>query len=165
MKSRRRKSNIKISFFSFLSHSIIFIMGCFLGIYALTILTAPRTPTNEKFKEALTNTKYEGFFVKNLEGSNFLYWGKGQIALSKNMIIFQGKLSPGPDYKLYLTKKFIQNNKDFLKIKDKSLLVGDVRSFQGFILKSDQELDLASYNSIVIWSELFSVFITSAKYK
>ncbi len=164
MKSRKRHKK-KVSFFSFFSHSVMLLIGCAAGIYVLPILTAPQTPTNKEFKIATNNAEYEAFFVKDLKGSNFLYWGKGELYLSKNMIAFQGKIAPGADYKMYLTKRFIQTGNEFLKIKDQSFLVDDVKSFDGFIIKTNKDLDLASYNSVVIWSEIFSIFITSAKYK
>jgi len=37
------------------------------------------------------------------------------------MIVHEGKLAPGPDYKLYLTKEFVEHEDEFLPIKDASL--------------------------------------------
>ena len=71
---------------------------------------------------AIDKAKFEAIFVKNIEGSDFLHWGKGQISLAKNTVAFQGKISPGPDFKLYLTRNFIVNKKEFLKVKNQSLL-------------------------------------------
>ena len=103
MKSRRR-SKKKIRYISFFTHSIMLLIGFTFGIYLLPIITAPEIPTKEEFQKAIDNAEYETFFVKDLSGSNLIYWGKGQLSLSKNTIAFQGKISPGATYKLYLTK-------------------------------------------------------------
>ena len=164
MKSTRRKKR-KVSSLLIASHIISLFLGCILGMYLLPILIAPKTPSESEFLNVIDQAKFEAIFVKNIEGSDFLHWGKGQISLAKNTVAFQGKISPGPDFKLYLTRNFIDNKKEFLKVKNQSLLVGDVKSFDGFIIKTEKDLDFSQYSGVVIWCEVFSRFITSAKYK
>ena len=51
---------------------------------------------------------------------------------------FSGKLAPDPDYKLYLAPDFVT---------------------------LPEALDVTRYNSVVVWCERFSMFITAGKYR
>ena len=113
MKSRRRKKR-KFNFVKVFTHSISLSIGFIIGIYSLPIMIAPDKPSNDKFQKVVNAAQFDAVFVKDLLGSNILHWAKGQISLSNTKIAFQGKISPGPDYKLYLTKKFVQTKTDFL---------------------------------------------------
>ena len=148
-----------------MSHSVIGIVGFTLGVYTLPILTAPEKPAKEIIDTVIDNAVYKAVFVKQLKGSDLFHWGQGQIWISNNKIVFEGKLSPGPDYKLYLTKNFVNDEISFLKEKNDSLLLADVKSFNGFAVSLPQKVNLDMYTSIVIWCEAFSEFITSAQYR
>lgn len=164
MKYKRRRKK-KIPFFQITTYTITLFIGIALGIYILPILIAPVTPNSNEFKKVFNDAEYEAVLVKDLEGSDFLHWGKGQLTLTKTKVAFRGKLSPGPDYKLYLTKTFVQTKQDFLQIKDQSMLVGEIKTFDGFIISTTNVMNLSAYNSVVIWCETFSKFISSAKYQ
>ena len=164
MKSRRRRKR-KLNFVNVLTHSITLCIGFIIGIYSLPIMVAPDRPSNDEFLEAINGAQFDAVFVKDLQGSDILHWAKGQISLSNKKIAFRGNISPGPDYKLYLTKKFVQTKTDFLKIKTQSIVIGEIKSFNGFIISIKNEIDLTSYNSVVIWCESFSQFISAAKYQ
>jgi hypothetical protein len=43
--------------------------------------------------------------------------------------------------------------------------VGEVKSFNGFILGVPQDVDIEAYTSVLIWCEAFSQFITAARYR
>ncbi len=162
----RRKTKKLISvLFRILTHLLFLIIGVYLGMYLLPILTESPKPNSTLIDLALENSKYETVFVRDLPGSNILYWGQGQLSLSEKNIVFQGKLSPGPDYKLYLTKNYVDDKESFLKIKTNAFLIGDINSFNGFVLKITPSVNIHNYNSVVIWCESFSQFITSARYK
>ena len=136
-----------------------------IGIYLLPIMIAPEKPSINEFQKVINSAQFDAVFVKDLKESDILHWAKGQISLSKTEIAFRGKISPGPDYKLYLTKKFVQTKKDFLKIKNQSVEIGEIKSFNGFIISTKEEIDITAYNSVVIWCEAFSRFISAAKYQ
>jgi hypothetical protein len=53
----------------------------------------------------------------------------------------------------------------FAAIKPKSVQVGEVKSFNGFILGVPQDVDIEAYTSVLIWCEAFSQFITAARYR
>ena len=164
MKSIRRRKR-KLNLVSVSTHLITLCIGFIIGIYSLPVMVAPDKPSNDEFLQAINAAQFDAVFVKDLQGSNILHWAKGQISLSNKKIAFRGKISPGPDYKLYLTKKFVQTKTDFLKIKTQSIVIGEIKSFNGFIIPSKNEIDLSSYNSVVIWCESFSQFISAAKYQ
>lgn len=43
--------------------------------------------------------------------------------------------------------------------------VGDVKTFKNFLVDVPEAVDVEGYNTVIIWCESFSQFITAAKYK
>lgn len=109
--------------------------------------------------------RYHGQFRRDLPGSDLLHWGQGRVSVSDTAIAFSGELAPGPDYKLYLAPRFIQTAGEFLDVKSASVQIGEVRSFDGFVLKLDASVDIDAYDTVVIWCETFNKFITAARYR
>lgn len=152
-------------FFRLFSHGVALVVGFALGIYVLPILTAPPGPDRAAIEAASTNVLYMGHFARDLAGSDFLHWGEGEVRLMADRIVHDGRLAPGPDYKLYLTTEFVDSKEGFLAVKDKAARVGDVKSFGGFILDVPPGVDVSAYTTAVVWCEAFSQFITAAKYR
>ena len=148
-----------------LTHLFVLVFGFVLGIYLLPILIAPKAPDKNFIINESNKAVYKAEFIRDLDGSDLLHYGDGEVFLEENKISFVGKLAPGPDYRLYLTKTFTQNEEEFLKIKMDSLYVGDVKTFTNFTVSSKVNLPLENYNSLIVWCESFNEFITSAKYK
>ncbi len=147
------------------THISTLAIGFGLGIYLLPILIAPASPDRASLDEMAANALFKSEFTRDLKGSDFLHWGEGEISLSPSQIIHKGSLAPGPDYKLYLVKEFVENEDEFLAIKQQANLVGDVKTFEGFILNIPPQIDIADFKTVVIWCETFSEFITAAKYQ
>ncbi len=148
-----------------ISHCSAIVLGFALGIYMLPILIAPEPPSLEKVKSMAEMAEFKASFRKDLKGSDFLHWGRGEVFLSSKRIVFRGELAPGPDYKIYLTDQYVETEKDFIKIKASALRIGEVKTFNNFIVTINKNVDLKQYTSIVIWCETFSQFITAAKYR
>ncbi len=146
-----------------ITHGIALVLGFGLGVYFLPILTAAPAPDSAKLQEMAASAEFSGTFTRDLRGSDFLHWGEGTISLSTSEITHQGKLAPGPDYKLYLTKGLVDHEDTFDR--SKAVQLGDVKSFSGFILSVPEGVDIADYDSVLIWCESFSEFITAATYK
>jgi hypothetical protein len=147
------------------SYIIVFVLGFGLGIYLLPILTSPKSVNIDKIIKLEKNTLYKTVFVRDLKGSDLFHWGEADVSVSKNEIIVNGSIAPGPDYKLYLTKEFVEQEEEFLSIKDNSRYVAEVKTFKNFVITVPEDIDINDYNTIVIWCESFSEFITAAKYK
>ena len=147
------------------SHLVVLAMGFAGGIYTLPILTAPRAPDTAAFQMIATETLYAGRLARDLKGSDLLHWGEGEIRVSRNRIAHIGRLAPGPDYKLYLAPRFVDTKEAFLQIKGESLRVGDVKTFNGFIVEVPAGVDVRDYNTVVIWCEAFEQFISAAEYQ
>jgi hypothetical protein len=147
------------------SYMIVFLLGLGLGIYLLPILTAPKSVDIDKIIKLEKNALYKTLFVKDLKGSDLFHWGEAKVTVSRNEIIVNGSIAPGPDYKLYLTKEFVEQEEEFLFIKDKSKYIAEVKTFKNFVITIPENIDINDYNTIVIWCESFSEFITAAKYK
>ena len=149
----------------FVSATIIFLLGFISGVYTLPILMAPSSPSMLEFATATIDTKYQATIPDSLSGSDFLHFGEGTFSLSDKNVVFQGKLAPGPDYQVYLSPTFVEDEPQFLQHKQNMIRVGGVKSFNGFILEVPNSVDVSKYSNVVIWCEAFQEFITAANYK
>ena len=147
------------------THGIAAALGFALGIYLLPILTAPPSPDQATLEAAAEQASFSGEFTRELAGSDFLHWGEGTISISDDTVTHIGKMSPGPDYKAYLVPEFVEDEAGFERVKDQSLRIGDVKTFEGFSLDLPAGTDIAAYNTLLIWCEAFGEFITAAKYQ
>ena len=91
------------------THAGALVLGFALGVYLLPILTAPASPDAAMLQAEAQNASYTGTFTRDLRGSDFLHWGEGTVSLSPTMIVHEGALSPGPDYKMYLVPEFVDH--------------------------------------------------------
>lgn len=148
-----------------ITHGAMFAAGFALGIYVLPILTAAPAPDAAMLQDKAARALYSVELTRDLSGSDFLHWGEGMISLSADEIVHEGKLAPGPDYKLYLTPEFVDHEAAFNAIKDQAVLIGDVKSFSGFLIDLPEGIDVADYNTVVVWCEAFGEFITAGQYK
>lgn len=147
------------------THGVMLAVGFALGVYMLPILTAPKGPDATELKATVAGAQFKGRFERGLKGSDFLHWGEGEVRLLPGKIAHEGKLAPGPDYKLYLVPEFVDTKEGFLKIKDKARRIADVKTFNGFVVEVPPGVDYGAYNTVLIWCEAFSAFITAAKYR
>ena len=148
-----------------LSHAVALVLGFAGGVYLLPILTAPDAPSTSEVQSAAGAVKYKGEFRRDLKGSDLLHWGEGVVLVSPTAVALTGKIAPGPAYKLYLTPEFVETKEGFLRVKDRSVQLGDVKTFENFIVPVTGSIDVSSYTTVVIWCESFAQFITSAKYR
>ena len=149
----------------FITHTMVLVLGVMLGIYLLPILTAPEGPTRSEVEFSSLQALYKTRFHKSVPGSDLIHWGEGEVFLGKSSISLMGSLSPGPDYFLYLTKNLVDTGDSFRAIKQDSLKVGPIKTFDNFIVPLDESVDLQQYSAIVVWCETFSQFITAANYR
>jgi hypothetical protein len=147
------------------THLFTFAAGFGLGVYLLPILTAPAAPEAAMLEEKAQAATYSASFTRDLEGSDFLHWGEGTVSLSPTEIVHQGRLAPGPDYRLYLVPDFVETEAQFEAIKADALQVGEIKSFDGFLVSLPPDVNLEAYTTVVVWCEAFAEFITAAKYR
>lgn len=151
--------------FLVITHVMALAVGFALGVYTLPILTADPGPDKTALDQAASTAQFSATFDRKLKGSDFFHWGEGSIHVMPDKIAHVGRLSPGPDYKLYLTPEFVDDEASFLRLKDKAARIGDVKSFDGFLLAVPPRVDVASYTTAVVWCEAFGEFISAAKYR
>lgn len=147
------------------SHLIMLGIGFAAGVYALPILIAPAAPTQQEIQARHPAPQWTANFRRDLKDSDALHWGEGTVAISDQAISFVGKLAPGPDYKLYLSPEFVETEADFKRLKSRMVRVGDVKTFDNFIVPVPQGLDPARFAAVIVWCETFSEFITAAQYR
>ena len=147
------------------THIVAALVGFAAGIYVLPILVAPAAPTAAETKAAATGAQYSAQFKRDLKGSDFLHWGEGIVSVSRERVALAGKLAPGPDYKLYFAPEFVDTKEGFLRIKERSVRAGDVKTFDNFVVALPPSDDITRFDTVVVWCERFSMFITAAKYR
>jgi hypothetical protein len=147
------------------THGVALAIGFLGGIYLLPIVIAPPAPTAAEVKGATGGARWHAQFRRDLKGSDFLHWGEGTVAIAPRAVTFTGRLAPGPDYKLYFAPEFVETRDDFLRLKARARRVGDVKTFDNFIVPLPEAFDPAQYNTVVVWCETFSMFISAAKYR
>ncbi|MBY0409067.1 MAG: DM13 domain-containing protein [Burkholderiaceae bacterium] len=147
------------------SHIVVGAAGFAGGIYALPILIAPAAPTAEEIETATAKTQFTGQFKRDLKDSDSLHWGEGVVSLAPTAISLTGKLAPGPDYKLYLSPEFVETEADFKRLKKNMVLVGDVKTFENFLVAVPASVDLTKFAAVIVWCETFGQFITAANYR
>lgn len=148
-----------------ISHLVALTVGFAAGIYVLPIITAPTGPSSADVESVASAARYTGEFRRDLKGSDLLHWGEGRVSVSDQAISLMGSIAPGPDYKLYLTPEFVENEEEFLRVRERSLRLGDVKTFDNFIVTVPENVTLSDYNTVVVWCETFSEFITAARYR
>jgi hypothetical protein len=147
------------------SHLAVLLAGFVLGIYLLPILTAPAAPSVAQVQAAADPASFKGRFRRDLAGSDLLHWGDGEVSVGRQAIALMGRVSPGPDYKLYLVPEFVEDEAQFLRLKSQSLRVGDIKTFENFIVPVPHGVDVARYTTVLVWCETFSEFISAARYR
>ncbi len=148
-----------------ISHSLVAAAGFAAGIYALPILTAPDAPSTTEMTAALDQAEFTGEFTRDLEGSDLLHWGEGTVSVGREFISLHGRIAPGPDYRLYLSPAFVETEDEFTSLQADMVRVGDVRTFENFVVPVPGSIDPGSFNTVVVWCESFGEFITAAKYR
>lgn len=148
-----------------LSHLSFAAAGFAAGIYALPILTAPAAPSASEVAATMEGALLTGEFRRDLAGSDLLHWGEGTVSVSPRFISLQGRIAPGPDYKLYLSPEFVETESEFENVRPRMVQVGDVKTFDNFIVPVPPEIDPARFSTVIVWCESFGEFITAARYQ
>ncbi|MFI8717208.1 DM13 domain-containing protein [Stenotrophomonas sp. NPDC077464] len=148
------------------THALTLAVGFGTGVYLLPILTAPDGPSVTRVAEAMADdSAHRARFERSLKGSDPVHWADGKVSVSPTQIAFDGRMAPGPDYKVYLVREFVDNRSDFLRIKQDARLIGDVKTFDRFLLDVPAGVDVETYTTVVVWCEAFSQFISAAQYR
>ena len=148
-----------------ISHLLVLALGFAGGIYVLPILIAPPAPSTAELGAAASGATFNGRFRRDLKDSDMLHWGEGEVSVGPRAITLQGKLAPGPDYKLYLSPEFVETEADFLRLRPTMQRVGDVKTFDGFVVPVPEGVDVARYKAVIVWCETFSQFISATQYR
>lgn len=143
----------------------VFLMGFLSGLYTLPIISAPASPSMLELATATQTSKYKGQFVSSLKDSDLLHFADGNVSVSKQNVTFIGTIAPGPDYRLYLAKQFIETESDFKAHKASMKNIGNIKTFDSFIVKVPEHVNIEDFNTLIIWCESFEQFISAAQYK
>lgn len=147
------------------SHLAVLGLGFAAGIYTLPLLIAPPAPDAQAVAQAAQGAAHTGRFRRDLQDSDALHWGEGEVSVSATRVVLQGRLAPGPDYKLYLSPAFVETEAEFARLKPQMQRVGDVKTFENFIVDLPPGVDPGRFNTVIVWCETFGQFITAARYR
>ncbi len=146
------------------THLAAVVLGFVVGIYTLPIITAPDAPSAAQVAAHASQARFTGRFRRDLKGSDFLHWGDGEVSIGQRRISLAGEISPGPDYRLYLSPVFVETEAEFMRSKNRMVEVGDVKTFDNFVVEVPGSIDVSEYSTVVVWCESFGEFITAAEY-
>ena len=149
----------------FVTHAAALGIGFAAGIYFLPILIAPKAPSAADARAAAAGAQFTAQFRKDLKGSDFLHWGEGTVSIARDRVTFNGRLAPGPDYKLYFSPEFVETKEAFLRVKERSVRAADIKTFDNFVVALPPSFDATRFDTVVVWCETFSMFISAAKYR
>lgn len=147
------------------THGLAAAMGFGVGIYMLPILVAPSAPGDEEINTVASQALYTAQFRRDLTDSDALHWGEGTVSIGPRSVTLMGKLAPGPDYMLYLSPEFVETEADFNRLRSTMVRVGDVKTFNNFVVEVPPGIDPSNFTSVIVWCEAFGQFITSASYR
>lgn len=147
------------------SHVIVAACGFAAGIYFLPILVAPEPPSDAEVRAVATHSSFTGEFRRDLKDSDALHWGEGTVYVGPESIALDGRIAPGPDYRLYLSPEFVETETDFARVKSRMAEVGAVQTFENFMVPVPSHIDIRAYGSVIVWCEAFGEFITAARYQ
>lgn len=147
------------------THAVALAVGFAAGIYTLPILIAPDAPADAIVQAVAERASFSGEFRRDLADSDALHWGEGTVYVSDDTIALDGKLAPGPDYRLYLSPEFVETEADFERLKAQMTVVGGVSTFDNFEVTVPSDIDVSDYTSVIVWCESFGEFITAARYR
>jgi hypothetical protein len=151
------------------THLLAVGLGFAVGIYALPILIAPAAPSAEQVAAQVAaqagHATYTGQFRRDLKDSDLFHWGEGTVTVGPRAIALMGRLAPGPDYKLYLSPEFVETESDFARVRPRMLRVGDVKTFDNFLVDVPASIDVSRFNTVIVWCETFGQFISAARYR
>ncbi len=143
------------------------VIGFGAGVYTLPIIIEYQS---ERAESASVTPGMEtdpmGQFNRESPGSDALHWGEGTVRFSAGKLVFEQdvKLAPGPDYRVYLSRKFAETKSEFSKIKSQAIEVGKVKTFSGPLeFELPQDLNIHEYDNVIVWCETFSMYIASAR--
>ena len=118
----------------------------------------------KRYREVIEQVEL-GEFRRDLADSDALHWGEGTLYVSSDVIAFEGRLAPGPDYRLYLSPEFVETEATFAALRDDMVQVGRVQTFENFSLAVPDSIDPADFKAAIVWCETFGQFITAAAYR
>ncbi|MEL7213962.1 MAG: DM13 domain-containing protein [Pseudomonadota bacterium] len=147
------------------THIAALAAGFALGVYLLPILTAPPSPDEAVLSQMAEEAVFSAEIQQDLPGNDALHWGEGLISLTATQVIHEGRLAPGPDYRLYLVPEFVAHEDDFEPLKAQSAMIGEIDTFGGFILDLPDSVNVEDYTTALIWCEAFGEFIAAAQYR
>ena len=129
------------------------VIGYAFGVYFLPILTEETRLDTDALAQFEASAERSGTFSRDLPGSNAFHWGEGTVRASDTRVWLDDKISPGPDYRLYLTPSLATDEAPFLKVK----------AFSNFGLDVPPSITVGDYPAVLIWCKAFSEFITAAE--
>ena len=125
------------------------VIGSAVGVYFLPFLTEEKRLDTAALAQLEASAEWSGTFAGHLRGFDAFHWGEGTVRASDTRIWLEGKISPGPDYRLCLTPSLATDEASLLKIGDQSVQVGEVKAFSNFSLDVPPGITIGDYPAVL----------------
>lgn len=139
------------------------VAGFILGLFFFPFLFPPPKATERLAATERPALVASGSFL-HVNRFDPIHYGKGRVSVYRHLVFLESdfEVGPGPAYHVYLVPKAQVRSRD--DIADAMYVdLGPLRAFQGSQRYPIPDgVDLAKYQSVVIWCERFSVLISPA---
>jgi hypothetical protein len=140
--------------------------GFAAGIWFFPYIFPPE-PVNHTLSQEETQAPVvaKGTFI-HANPRDPIHWGKGSVSVYRNLVYLEPdfEVGPGPDYRVLLVPKSgIKTNSDVREVLSKSVDLGQLQAFKsGQRYPIPANVNLADYQSVVIWCRQFGALISPA---
>ena len=114
----------------------------------------------------------EGVFNPDAQGSDSLHRGWGWIQIVeyewiKRIVFWEDfKVTNAPDMYIYLVKGKSIETKEAFELAEKKYKLTRIQQFSGYqVYDIPSDVDISEYQSLVLWCDAFSVYMSSANLK
>lgn len=138
-------------------------LGFVLGIFFFPYLFPPPPAAEMLAETERTALVASGTFI-HANPADPVHWGRGKVSVYQRTVFLEPdfKVGPGPKYHVYLVPKPRVRGEGDVE-GQKFVDLGRLRSFEGsqrYAIPS--HINVADYESVVIWCEQFGVLISPA---
>lgn len=125
---------------------------------------AATAPQKTAVALALQKARYRTAFQRGFNPGQ-QYWGEGEVGVGPDHISFDGRMTPDLSCSVYLTAHPIHESGDFLNSKHEAVRVGEVKTFNRFLVAVPTEVDIDAFSTVAVWCDSFLQLIASAPYR
>jgi hypothetical protein len=147
------------------THAMTLGAGFAVGVYALPILTASTGPSVADVAAQASVAAYKGQFRRDSERQRCLALGR-RHGVGREPEHRAGRQAGARARLQAVPVAGVRRNEaDFNRLKPSMQRVGEVKTFENFLVQLPSGVDVSRFNTVIVWCETFGQFISAAKYR